>query len=240
MAKQGKPVKGKLEADVEWRTDTQREKGAAEQTQAGDVAVMNDSAQTAAAKVGAGRQTLFVPRRYFNAAYLPMVNCPARYHFYWGGAGSGKSAFVAARVILDAMVGRNTLVCRKTAVRIFTSCYNEIRKAAERLGVLPWFKFQKEGVTCLHSGAQILFSGLDDQEKIKSVSPQQGVLTDVWMEEATEFTFQDFRQLDKRLRGQSPFHKRMTLTFNPCDRAHWLYTRYFENKTIQKPPAQGG
>lgn len=178
---------------------------------------------------------LYIPDRHFNPVYRPFADAQQRYQFYYGGAGSGKSAFVAARVALDALTGRNTLVVRQVAGRIRTSCYNEIRKAILRMGAEHLYVFRADGIRSRWPGGEILFSGLDDVEKVKSVTPESGPLTDIWIEEATEISWNAFRQLDKRLRGQSPFTKRMTLTFNPSCRAHWLYRRYFEGKGIQKP-----
>ena len=131
--------------------------------------------------------------------------------------------------------GRNTLVVRQVADRIKNSCYNEIVKAIRRMELGHLFLLRADSITCLYSGAQILFSGLDDAEKVKSVTPSQGVLTDIWMEEATEIAWESFRQLDKRLRGESRFVKRITITFNPCNRLHWLYRQFFEGKAIMKP-----
>ena len=181
-----------------------------------------------------GKTILYIPDKYVNPVYRPFTDAKQRYQFYYGGAGSGKSAFVATRVALDALVGRNTLAVRQVADRLRTSCYNEIRKAILRMGGEHLYRFRADNIRAKHGG-EILFSGLDDVEKIKSITPQNGPLTDVWIEEATEVSWNAFRQLDKRLRGLSPFAKRMTLTFNPSCRAHWLYRRYFEGKTIKRP-----
>ena len=48
------------------------------------------------------------------------------------------------------------------------------------------------------------------------------------MEEATQCERADIRQLEKRLRGQSRHKKRLTLSFNPTSRGHWLYREYFD------------
>lgn len=72
-----------------------------------------------------------------------------------------------------------------------------------------------------------MFAGLDDVEKIKSITPARGVFTDIWMEEATECGYGDYKQLDKRLRGRSKFQKRFTLSFNPVYQTHWIYTEFF-------------
>lgn len=172
---------------------------------------------------------IVVPRDAFNACYLPWLDARQARQVFFGGAGSGKSVFLAGRAVLDALTGRNTLVVRRVARTLRGSCYNEVRKAAQRLGVLRHFRESRTEMsfTCRHNGAQILFLGLDDVEKIKSLTPRSGPLTDIWMEEATECRYHDLKQLEKRLRGRSRHKKRLTMSFNPVSRGHWLYREYF-------------
>jgi phage terminase large subunit len=78
-----------------------------------------------------------------------------------------------------------------------------------------------------------VFAGLDDVEKVKSITPKKGVITDVWVEEATEAGANDLKQLRKRLRGIASYggervRKRIVLSFNPIYRTHWIYKTYFE------------
>ena len=47
------------------------------------------------------------------------------------------------------------------------------------------------------------------------------------MEEATEASYGDYKQLDKRLRGVAKHPKRFTLTFNPVYKTHWIYKEFF-------------
>lgn len=170
-----------------------------------------------------------VDKRIFNAAYRPYITDEHRYQIYFGGAGSGKSVFLATRCVLDCLQGRNILVARHVARTLRNSCMNEISKAIHRLGVEKWFHIKSTDgqITCRMNGAQILFAGLDDAEKLKSITPQKGVLTDIWLEEATECDYHGFKQLDKRLRGMSQHKKRFTLSFNPVDRDHWLFKEFF-------------
>jgi phage terminase large subunit len=172
---------------------------------------------------------LIVPAGFFNACYARHLTAPQRYQIFFGGAGSGKSVFVASRVVLDAMCGRSTLVVRQVARALRASCLNEVVKAAGRLGLAGFFALNRTDMTytCQVSGAQVLFAGLDDVEKVKSITPAKGVLTDVWVEEATETAWADVKQLEKRLRGISRHPKRMTLTFNPVSRGHWIYGEFF-------------
>jgi len=164
-----------------------------------------------------------------NKAYRPHLENQHRYQIYFGGAGSGKSVFLATRCVLDALAGRNTLIVRQVARTLKSSCWNEVLKAVDRLGLRRFFAVSKTDhtLTARNNGAQILFAGLDDAEKIKSLTPRRGVLTDVWMEEATECAYADFKQLDKRLRGPSRHVKRLTLSFNPVSRDHWIYKEFF-------------
>jgi tRNA-specific 2-thiouridylase len=50
---------------------------------------------------------------------------------------------------------------------------------------------------------QIIFSGLDDVEKLKSIYN----ITSVWIEEASECLEEDFRELNRRLRGYQGINK---------------------------------
>ncbi len=166
----------------------------------------------------------------FNPAYAPFVkNCQKRIQIFYGGASSGKSYFIAQRLVLDTLHGRNTLVLRNVARTIRGSCWNEVTKAIKRMNLSQWFNVSKTDllITAVCNGAQILFAGLDDVEKIKSITPAKGVLTDIWVEEATEIARDDFKQLEKRLRGESPHPKRITLSFNPIYKEHWIYNEFF-------------
>lgn len=161
--------------------------------------------------------------------FRPYLCAQQRVQLYFGGAGSGKSVFLATRALLDALCGRNTLIVRQVARTLRHSCFNEVLKALAALQLEPAFAISKSelSLTCQDSGAQILFLGLDDAEKIKSLTPRSGPLTDIWVEEATECRYQDIKQLEKRLRGLSPHKKRLSLSFNPVHKGHWLYRQYF-------------
>lgn len=164
-----------------------------------------------------------------NDVYLPYLTDETRYQIFFGGSSSGKSFFLATRVVLDVLCGRNYLVLRNVAKTIRSSCWNEINKAIMRMGLPAYFKINKTDmtITSLCNGCQILFAGLDDVEKVKSITPANAALTDIWIEEATEIAYQDYKQLDKRLRGLTKHAKRLILSFNPVYKQHWIYTEFF-------------
>lgn len=166
-----------------------------------------------------------------NKVYRDGLTNDRRIQIYFGGASSGKSYFLAQRVVADTINGRNTLVLRNVAKTLRGSCWNEITKAIITSGAAHLFSISKTEmlITCNPNGAQILFTGLDDVEKVKSLTPAKGVLTDIWIEEATEAAYDDFKQLEKRLRGESRHPKRITLSFNPVYKEHWIYGQFFGN-----------
>ncbi|SJP46950.1 phage terminase, large subunit, PBSX family [Clostridioides difficile] len=168
----------------------------------------------------------------FNSIYLKhQLNNNNRYQIYFGGSSSGKSFSLAQRTVLDVFKGnRNYLIVRNVQSTLKRSCLNEITKAISNFKLNEYFQVNKTDmiITCKLNNKQILFCGLDDVEKVKSITPIDGVITDIWVEEATETDYKAVKQLDKRLRGKSKVVKRLTLSFNPILKDHWLYTEYFD------------
>lgn len=166
---------------------------------------------------------------YVNDCYLPFLEDSTRTQIFYGGSSSGKSFFLAQRTVIDVIKGRNYLIVRNVAKTLRSSVYNQIVKTIADMGLLGEFHIGKSDmtITCARNGNQILFAGLDDVEKLKSITPVNGVLTDVWIEEATETNYEDYKQLSKRLRGFSKFPKRITLSFNPILQTHWIYKEFF-------------
>lgn len=168
----------------------------------------------------------------FNKAYIPYLKCYSRTQIIFGGASSGKSKFIAQRCVADVLDGhRNYLVCRQVARTMKTSVFAEICRVIEEWGVTQLFNINKSDyiINC-ENGYQIVFIGLDDVEKIKSIVPAKDAWTDLWVEEATECDKSSVKQLFRRQRGgDESIPKRMTLTFNPIMQNHWLFEEYFKS-----------
>lgn len=166
-----------------------------------------------------------------NPVYIPYLNKPQFTQIYYGGSSSGKSYFLAQKIVLDNIRGCNWLVCRNVANTLRNSSFNEITKAISNMGLMPYYRISKTAmtITCALNNRQILFAGLDDSEKIKSVTPVDSVLHRIFIEEATEIKREAYKQLTKRLRGKSEFSKCVILAFNPILRSHWIYKEFFNN-----------
>ena len=172
-----------------------------------------------------------IPRSIFNEVYIPYLGNTARTQIFYGGSSSGKSVFLAQRVVYDLMRGgRNYLVTRQVGRTIRASVYSEIVRVIFDWGVSHLFKINKSEmtITCLRGGYQAIFAGLDDVEKLKSLVPAKGSITDIWVEEATETDRNAVKQLYKRQRGgddETP--KRLTMSFNPILQSHWIFEDNF-------------
>ncbi|MCM1544933.1 MAG: PBSX family phage terminase large subunit [Ruminococcus sp.] len=173
-----------------------------------------------------------------NDAYIPYMQATHKTQIFFGGSSSGKSFFLAQRIVVDVIQGANWMCCRNVAKTIRRSIYNEIIKAISAMNLTGEFSINKSDmvITCKANNKQILFAGLDDPEKIKSITPINGVLERVLLEEATEISRQAYKQVTKRLRGISDKAKFVVLAFNPILKTHWIYKEFFgrweDNKNV--------
>lgn len=160
--------------------------------------------------------------------YWPYVrDYTTRFNVYYGGAGSGKSHFVAQKILLKCLqYKRKLLVVRKVGNTLKDSVWAMFLKLLYQMPAVIKTINKSEYTIELINGSIILFKGFDDPEKIKSI---EGI-TDIMVEEASELTEDDFDQLNLRLRaacGMLQIH----LMFNPVSKANWVYKRFFENGT---------
>ena len=110
-----------------------------------------------------------ISKKIFNQVYVPYLDCMIRTQIFFGGSSAGKTVFIADRCVKDILAGgRNYLIIRNTAKTIRSSVFNEIKKAITKFKAESLFKINKTEmtITCIN-GYQILFSGLDDAEKLK-------------------------------------------------------------------------
>lgn len=164
-----------------------------------------------------------------NPVYQEAKETDERYRVLYGGAGSGKSYYVAQELILKHLEEPNhkTLVVRKVGNTLRNSVFALLEDVIRETGLSKLFRIKKTdmSIECIN-GNKIIMTGLDDVEKLKSIAG----ITDIWIEEASEITQQDFEQLDLRLRGETKHKKQITLTFNPISNLSWLKGYFFDRK----------
>lgn len=163
-----------------------------------------------------------------NKIFKDIKDIDKRFIILYGGAGSGKSHYMSQHVILNCLNKYNVKWCvvRKVARTIKESVFAELTARIREYNLSDFFTINKTdfSIICDVTGSKIIFIGIDDHEKIKSISN----ITKFWIEEASELTPDDFRQLNLRLRGESEEHKQMYVTFNPVHSRHWLKEQFFD------------
>jgi phage terminase large subunit len=166
---------------------------------------------------------------YVNDAYMEYLEADQYTQIFFGGSSSGKSFFLAQRTVMDNMNGYNYLICRNVSKTIKKSVFNEVWKAICNYQLAMFYSRNLTDlvITNRRNNKQILFSGLDDEEKLKSITPIDGVLERIWIEEATEIKRSAYMQLKKRLRGRTDKNKGIILSFNPILKSHWIYQEFF-------------
>lgn len=169
---------------------------------------------------------------YVNDAYIPFLEAAQYTQIFFGGSSSGKSYFLAQRTVMDNVKGYNYLICRNVGATIKKSVFNEICKSISNMCLAMFYRINRTDltITCTLNNKQILFAGLDDVEKLKSITPADGVIERVWIEEATEVKREAYLQLKKRLRGRTDKHKGIIISFNPVLKSHWIYKEFFAGK----------
>ncbi len=161
--------------------------------------------------------------------FQPLLDNPSRYLVLCGGAGSGKSEFCGRKLFWRHLTeGRHRfLVLRK----VRNTCVESVLEVMKRIledneHPYDYNKTERRMTIPGPKGAsEILFDGMDDPEKIKSIKG----ITSMWLEEATEFALADFRQLDLRLREPGPHYQQIMLSFNPDEaQGPWIKEMFFD------------
>lgn len=147
-----------------------------------------------------------------------------RYEVYYGGGGSGKSVGAVQKMIIKAISNkRKVLVVRKVASTLSDSIYTVFTTLLDEQGIIYKQNKTDKKIEILRTGSIILFKGMDNPEKIKSIAD----ITDIIIEEATELTLDDFTQLDIRLRPFNVKYPQIYLMFNPVSKVNWVYKHWF-------------
>ena len=147
-----------------------------------------------------------------------------------GGRGSGKSSYLSLELVYQLLrhPGCHAVVLRKVAGTLRNSVYSQIVWAIGALGCTRYFRCTVSPMECtyLPTGQKILFFGLDDAGKLKSLKVPFGAVGLCWFEELDQFDGpEEVRSVEQSiLRGGD-----WTLTlksFNPPAMARSWVNRY--------------
>ena len=157
--------------------------------------------------------------------YMPLhEDIQTQQHQYYnlpGGRGSGKSSFCALEIVNGIMQDQtgesSAIVFRRTANTMRESVFSQIAWAIDVLDVGDLWRGSVSPMcwTYKPTGAQILFRGLDDSSKLKSIKPRRGFFRFIWLEEFSELPGENFTRsvMQSVQRGGSAFT--VFRSFNP-------------------------
>lgn len=128
-----------------------------------------------------------------------------------GGRGSTKSSYVSLEILLLLMQNPecHAVVLRKVANTLRNSVYTQMEWALDALRISDKWKMTVSPMEMVRkaTGQKILFFGVDDKAKIKSIKLPFGYVGVVWYEELDQFAgMEEIRNLNQSLmRGGSKF-----------------------------------
>jgi phage terminase large subunit len=173
-----------------------------------------------------------ISKKVFNDVYVPFLECEDRYMVFYGGGSSGKSYFIAQWLTYRLLKKsrENILVVRQTGDTNRRSTFPLFKQVISNWKLGDHFKVNESDmrIVCKLNGNEVAFVGLDDVEKVKSITFANGELTTEWVEEATETQEADINQLKVRLRGGKS-KKQMILSFNPINIQHWIKKHFIDS-----------
>lgn len=156
-----------------------------------------------------------------------LFNWDQTFQFLVGGYGSSKSYHTALKVVLKLLQEKRTALVvrevfethRDSTFSLFASIIDElgVHKAAEAVSSPMHIRFA--------NGSRIIFKGMDNPAKLKSVNN----ISLIWIEECSEVKYEGFKELIGRLRH--PDHRLyMMLTTNPVSQSNWTYRHFFKDE----------
>lgn len=177
---------------------------------------------------------LNINKNVFLPCYQPYIfDYENRYTVLYGGRGSGKTQFILDKLVLKGLKEKRTiLLMRKVYRKCKDSVWKWLKESVERFKLTQYFTFYEGDyrAVCKLNGTVFKCEGLDEAEKIKGFFE----ISDVFMEEATDFTLEDFELIDGSVRSvRYKLPLQIYLAFNPIAKTNWVYKRFgFDTGTV--------
>lgn len=161
--------------------------------------------------------------------YQQVLESKYKINLFRGGAGSSKSYSIAQKIILhdfQSAEGKNILITRKTLPALKETAFPLVRTLLNDYNIE--YKPNLTDMVFLRGCNRIKFMGLDKPDKARSTEYDT-----IWMEEATDFTLEDFRTLRMRL-NRSREDVKLYASFNPISALHWMKTEVIDKDSTVK------
>ena len=159
--------------------------------------------------------------RKVTPVYDKLANCKAKTVIEKGGARSSKSYSIAQLIVYKLINEEHKKfgITRKTLPALRRTSYDLVIELLKDYGIYKEKNHDKSNLTYRYGTNKIDFFGMDDPEKLKSSN-----FSYIWMEEANEFTYDDYFTLWLRLSEPTKKGERnqIFLSFNPIDENNWI------------------
>lgn len=133
-----------------------------------------------------------------------------------GGARSGKTIAIAQRYILKLLkeIGVVLTITRKSGPSMTSSVMRDFFDLLKEYGLYSPENHNKTEKTYHLHGNLVEFISMDDPQKKRGAKRKY-----LWMNEANEFNYEDFMQLNMRTTYE------VMMDYNPSDEYHWIYDK---------------
>ena len=151
-----------------------------------------------------------------------------------GGRGSGKSSFISIELILQLLKNPlcHAVALRKVAATLRTSVYAQLHWAIDALGLGDYFRYSLSPLEMeyLPTGQKLLFFGMDDAGKLKSLKMPWGYIGIAWFEELDQFDQEEVRSAEQSLFRGGQFSLSLKSFNPPGSEKHWANRYFLEQK----------
>lgn len=150
-----------------------------------------------------------------------------------GGRGSGKSSFLSIEFLLQLLKHPQChgVVVRKVGATLRNSVFAQLQWAMYALGLGELFRVTLSPMEMeyLPTGQRILFFGMDDAGKLKSIKLPWGHVGLLWFEELDQFEAEEVRSCEQSVLRGGQFALTLKSFNPPPDPDHWV------NRLEEKP-----
>lgn len=153
---------------------------------------------------------------------------------FTGGRGSTKSSFVSLEIV-QMILQRpqcHAVVMRQVANTLRTSVYAQVCWAINTLGLREHFRCTVSPMECVYvpTGQKIMFFGMDDPGKIKSIKVPFGYIGMAWFEELDQFNGEEvIRNVEQSVLRGGAFSFTFKSFNPPSSQRNWA-NRYVREK----------
>lgn len=174
---------------------------------------------------------VIIPEKAFLPSYRHLNDSDADVNFLWGGRDSGKSHYIAQRLVVKCLSASyfRCILVKETYESIKDAQWQTLKDLVTEWGLEELFTFKVSPleIECVN-GNKFIARGCDKPGKLKSIKDP----SDAWYEEGNQISFDDFNVISTTLRSDK-VKIQQWFSFNPeCEgnfEDFWLYKQYFED-----------